>query len=377
MRRYLGALFGLLLFFGCAVYGPSLLGTADGGMDGGPSDAGDEQAVCNSATYPPRPMADDPDGGDAGDIVLAIRSIRFDVDAGGGNLLGWDLDRVCTCPGKPSCNPGDAQVVCDDPNGRDNSGGLLLQNFMAFAGSAFDAQKLNARINAGDFTMLVRIRDWNGTANDTRVTGELFLSNGMKGSEDGGTPQTPKWDGTDSWTLDPNTLFGGTGPPYIPLPDSVDVAAYVTNGLMVAALNEVSLNLVASSGSGSLKIGITGAVITGHLTPAGGGLWKMDDGLIAGRWATRRFLTSFATIKDPLGTGYLCGDSGTYQSIKKLICNARDISALVQNDNTGAPCDAVSISFGLTAAPALLGNLNPKPPPAQPCGSMWTDECGQ
>ena len=372
MRRYPAAVFVLILFLGCAIYGPSLLVSSDAG-EAGATDAGSDAPACQRATYPGRPMKDDGTQ-DAGDIVLALRSIRFDVDAGGGSLLGYDLDRSCTCPAPPSCKA-DA-TVCDDPNGRDNSGGVLLESFTAFAGSAFDAQKLNAKINNGEFTMLVRIRDWNGTGNDTQVTGEIFLSNGNKGSEDGGVPQLPKWDGTDSWTLDPNTLFGGAGPPYIPLPDSVDIAGYVTDGLFVAAIGEVNINLVAGMGIGSLKLNVSGAILTGHLTKMSN-LYKMDDGLLAGRWPSRKFLTSFATVPNPLGPGYLCGDSGTYASIKKLICNARDISSVVQNDNTGAPCDAVSIGFGLVATQAQLGNVNKKPPPLQPCGPMWDDDCNR
>src|SRR5207302_420228 len=129
----------------CAIYGPSLLVAVEAGADGpSPVDAG---PPCDSADWPGRPSKDDPSTYDGGEFVIALEQIKFDPDAGGGTVLGWNLDRACTCPGKPSCNPSaDAKVQCDDPNGRDNSGGLLLASFSAFAADIFDSSKLNQKI---------------------------------------------------------------------------------------------------------------------------------------------------------------------------------------------------------------------------------------
>jgi hypothetical protein len=150
----------------------------------------------------------------------------------------------------------------------------------------------------------------------------------------------------------------------------------VTNGMLVAVLNEVNINFAAGSGVASLRLNVSGAIVSGHLVQKTGG-WGIDDGVLSGRWASRRFLTSFAAIKDPIGPGSLCGDSGTYASIKQLVCRNRDITTAPQNDNTNAYCDALSIGFGLVAAPAKMGNLNPRPAPPQPCGAQWDDECNK
>lgn len=377
MRRALAALCFVLFFafVACAIYGPSLLTSPEAGTDAQIAmDAGDAGPTCDGASWPGRPSMDDPATYDGGEFVMALQSIRFDPDAGGGNLLGYDLDRACTCPGAGSCKPSmDAALVCDDPLGRDNSAGVLLSSFMAFAGDVFDSAKINQKITDGVFTLLVRVRDWNGSKNDTQVTTALFLSDGMTGSEDGGTPQKPKFDGTDDWTVTPSSLFGGTGPPYVPLPDSVDTMAYVTDGLLVAVIGEVKVTLLGTN-NGSVTLDVSGAVFTGHLTPKGSS-FEMKDGVLVARWPTRKMLTSLAGIKDPFGPGYLCGDSGSYGTIKKLICDKRDIVTAIQNDNTGAFCDALSVGFGFVGEPARIGNPYGRPPPVPQCGSQWDDDC--
>lgn len=363
----------------CAVYGPSLLISGDAGPDAQlpPADGGDAgDPPCSAARWPDRPAKDDGTPS-VPEFVVALRALELDPDAGAGALRGWDLDRRCTCPGRPSCNPAaDAAVVCDDTSGRDNAAGVLFAQFSAFAGDAFNTMKLNQMVANGRFTVLVRVRDYNGGANDTQLTAAIFLSNGMKGAEDAGGPQTPQWDGTDEWTVDPNSLFGGGGPPFVPLPDAVDTSAYVTNGVMVAVLNEVNIAFTAGTGTANLHLDVQGAVITGRPAQKAGG-WSIDDVVLSGRWSSRKLLTSFAPLKDPLGPGYLCGDSGTYASIRKLVCNGRDITAAPQNDNTNAYCDALSIGFGFAVAPAKMALVNPRPTPPQPCGASWDDDCNK
>src|SRR5881296_2290398 len=108
MRRVLVAVFCLCLvgWIACSLYGPSLLTEPplEAGADGTSMDAGDAGPACQNATWPGRPSADDPGPLDGGEIVLALRTVLFDLDGGGGVLPGYDLDRACTCPGKPSCN---------------------------------------------------------------------------------------------------------------------------------------------------------------------------------------------------------------------------------------------------------------------------------
>ena len=359
----------------CAVYDPSLLLGGDAGADVAQDDAGPEAATCARATYPDRPAGDDDAGADAGDIVLAVQRFDFAPNVDGGVLRGYDLDQRCTCPGASSCVPlKGAPTICDDDAGRDNSGAQLLDTFTKVA-SAFSPQKLNQKLQNGEFGLIVRIRNYNGTANDTSVEAALFLSNGTPSATDGGPPIVPKLDGNDSWTIDPQSLLGGVAPPYIPQPNSTDTAAYVSDGVVVASLANADLELNAGSGLGSLRVNLTGVVVTGRLVPNGTGGYRVDDGVITGRWPSQKFLTSLAPIKDPITTDYLCGDASTYGSLKTLICKNLDVTSFPQNDNTSAPCDAISIALGFAAGTAKLGPVNAGVAPSQPCGAQWVDEC--
>src|SRR5690348_5335676 len=115
----------------CAIYDSSLLVDA-GGPDGDaavPVDAGADVDSCNHAEPPPRPAADDPsDGGDV-EFVVALRYVDFGLAADAG-VFGFDLDHTCTCPAPETCVPAaGAPQHCDDPFGRDNSGGALLKQY--------------------------------------------------------------------------------------------------------------------------------------------------------------------------------------------------------------------------------------------------------
>jgi hypothetical protein len=89
-----------------------------------------------------------------------------------------------------------------------------------------------------------------------------------------------------------------------------------------------------------------------------------------------RLLTALEVLADPIdGTRFLCGDSPAYASIKGLICGGQDIVSDIRQDNTGAPCDSVSVAIAFTSTPAILGKVLPPPAPVKPCGPQWTDDC--
>ncbi|CAN5263587.1 hypothetical protein BH09MYX1_BH09MYX1_17880 [soil metagenome] len=379
MRR--STLFGLILggsaigvWASCAVYDTSLLTSADSGVDAG-KEGGPDAFACNAATYPVRPDFDEL-GADAGDLVFAVKRFDFPTDGGTISQRGFDLDRACTCPGAGSCvPPKGASASCDDDAGRDNAGGQLLTTFTSFA-TSYNPDKLNTRIQAGEFDLLVRVRNYNGASDDTSVEAALYLSNGTEPAADGGAPNVPKFDGTDVWTVDPRSLLGGIAPPYIPQPNSVDTAAYVHGGVLVASLANADIEFAAGAGLASLKVNMSGVVVTGRITMVNG-VYTVSEGTLSGRWPARKFLTALQAIKVPLTTEYLCGDSGTYESIKALICKSLDIVSSPQNDNTNAPCDSLSLALGFEAVQISFGSVKAGPGAIQPCGATWTDACEQ
>jgi hypothetical protein len=352
----------------CALYDSSLLIDASA-PDATPADSGADVVVdpCDHAEPPTRPSADDPS--DASDIELVTAVTNVDFGGDGGTTLGFDLDHTCTCPGPESCVPGQGgNGHCDDSRGRDNAGGALIQEFSELT-TQLSTAKINTNFENGVDTMVIRVRQYNGTANDTQVALAVFVSTGTVPLDDAGANPIPKHDGTDMWGLDPSSVVG-TPPPYVAVNE--DTSAYVTNGVLVGS---VSFPFRVGNAFGPNFLRLDGAFLVATLAPSGSG-YAMS-GVITGRWDTRNLLTGMQGIHDPLVAGqYLCGTDSTYQGFKSAICAAADIASLASSDNTGAPCDALSLAVGFTSEPAMLGGLLPAGTPPSPCGATYSDQCG-
>jgi hypothetical protein len=375
--RRAAALAGAVAFAGaCTLLNPLGEYKAGGPLDASQSDAtdggapeGGDARACTLTRWPARPSAGGTeDARNDIEIVNALMtfSAQPDPDAGPGTIQGYDLDGVCTCPEPESCvRPGGTRQVCDELGGVDNAGGQLLTLVALFANRAPDS---NQRLRSGDYGLLVLVREYNGQANDSQVTVAFLLSNGTDGIQDGGIPPRPKYDGTDRWTVDPKSVAGGSGPPYVPL--FIDKSAYVSAGVLVATA-DFTLRL------GRMTLQLVGSTVTGTLTKDAVG-YHIDDGVIVGRVAARTFLTNVSAIDDPfVDGGYMCGDSGTYRDLKTKLCEMADIVSDLKQDNTGAPCDALSVSAHFTSSTAQLGSVFGLPPPPTPCGPQWIDDCAK
>jgi hypothetical protein len=353
----------------CSIYDSSLLVDASPDVVA-PAEAGPDAVAdpCNHAEPPARPAADDPS--DAGDIefVTSVLTVDFNVNGDAG-VYGFDLDHTCTCPAPESCKPAaNAPQHCDDPRGRDNAGGALIQTYSQLS-SAFNANAINDSINKGRNSMLIRVRNYNGTQNDTSVAVDVFVSNGTVPLDDAGANPMPLHDGTDQWGVDPSSVIG-TPPPYVAV--NQDDAAYVASGVLVA---NVSFPFSIGSQYGTNFLRLDGAFLVGTVTKTQGGYALA--GVLAGRWDTRNLLTGMQAAKDPFNAGqYLCGTNPTYLGFKAAICRAADISHVVGSDNTGAPCDALSTAVGFTTEPAQLGGILAAAPALTPCGATYSDQCG-
>jgi hypothetical protein len=355
---------------GCAVYGSSLLVPADGGG----VDAGADTPMppkCPLARWPPRPAADDPSSGDV-EIITAVSELHFLApDAG---VIGYDLDGICTCEGTPpgpeSCVPLQPAQHCDGPNGIDNAGGDLLAKFQQI-GNVFSDMDITSAVTGGSGGLLFRLQNYNGKPNDTQVTFSVYSSNGTPITTDGGMHPKPDFDGGDTWTIDSDSLVGGAAPPYVP--SFADSSAYVTNGTIVS-----NVDFPLSVGTRSVArvfIKLKGGVITARVVPRGNG-FQLSDGVIAGRFTTKNFLTNLQAFKDPFNsTDHLCGDSGTYGIVKTQVCRSADVSSDLLSDGKGAPCDGISVAFFFQAPPALFGPADTAMPAPPPCGVGYQDDC--
>lgn len=354
----------------CAVYGSSLLLPK---QDGGAPDAGqpDARPSCALARWPDRPSKDDPSQGDV-EVLDGLAWFSFTRPDDGG-LDGFDLDSTCTCEGNPpapeSCIPNaGAMPHCDLEGGLDNSGGALLFKFSQLGG-VLSPDNVTQSIQSGSGSVLFRLQNYNGQPNDTQVAFSIYPSNGTI-PDDAGKRPPPTFDGGDRWTVDTASIVGGTGPPYAPV--FVDSAAYVSNGVLVAHVDfpfQVGTRSVST-----VYVRVKGTVVAAKLVPSGSSFSL--EGMMVGRWPTSNFLTALQGVVDPFDKNqHLCGDSGTYQTIRSQVCRAADVTSDIQSDGKGAPCDAVSITFMFRASPAVFGPpeaANPAPPP---CGASYSDDC--
>ncbi len=350
----------------CAIYDTTLLLPSDAGIDASVEAGPDASDPCQHAFPPPRPNADDPDGGDF-EFTVAVTSLDLGLDAGA--AFSFDLDRVCTCPGPESCKPvANAPNHCDDPQGRDNSGGALIAKFAGLSDS-FSPTKLNDSVQKGRGGLLFRLRHYNGLPNDRSVEVGIFSSNGTMGPDGGTSNVVPKHDGNDDWSSSPGSLLGGGGPPFVP--NFVDINGYVSGGVFVA---NADFPFRFSGALSSASFTLHGTSLVATVEPVGQ-TFVLHQGRFAGRWSSRELLTSLAIVKDPISPGkFLCGSDVTYQDVKVQICKAADLSSNLLAD-FGAPCDALSIAFGFDTEPARLSGVIPDGPSSSPCGATYTDQC--
>lgn len=373
--KVMGALVasGVVVASACVVYDSSLLVAADAGPT---IDAGADVDLCKAPGWPQRPDADDPSTGPDVEFYNALSFLDFNASPDAGPpSIGFNLDGFCTCPQAESCKPGDAAPQhCDGTNGLDNSGAALIRQFSSQNGF-FDQTYINDQVALGVFGALLRVRGYNGKANDTKVELAVFQSNGTEGIQQG-LPTKPKLDGTDQWTVDPSTLKGGAIPDGgSPVAIYEDPNAYVRDGVLVGTLN-FPIAIGAGNGEGLVTIELSGSIVAAKITPQGSSF--KTKGVIGGRWPTRKLLTALQVLRDPFDKSqHLCGTDPIYAVLKDRVCNFADISSNLLEDGKNAPCDSLSIGFGFESVPAVYGKTWPKPDSGLPCGAQWTDDCNQ
>jgi hypothetical protein len=323
--------------------------------------AGSGAGACVSATYPDPPGAGH--GGGVLDLVAAVHSL--DLGEAEGAVVGLDLDGKCTCDGDgPSClapafAEGDA---CDGPGGRDNATARVFAFMTALLGEeSFSSASLSGRADAGAWSLLFRVREYNGTADDDRVEVDVYPSSG--GID-------PAWNGEDRWPVSETSVApGGT----VDDPLYVDTKAYVSGGTLVASLSESSL--ILGSDDNQMVLDLTAGFVTARVVVRGGAL-RLEGGTLAARWRLTDVFKTLSTFRDTAGTP-VCTDDLLYDTVKDQICGFVDIYSAL-----GTPtdeCDSLSLGIGFEAEPAKLGDLQPGPTPGGGCSPETDplyDSCG-
>lgn len=313
---------------------------AEAGSDGG--------ALCDPVVPPsrPGPSATEP----RLELSFAVDAITLDApDA------GYDLDNACTCKDGPA-DPGSCVSPtprCDGPRGLDNALASVIQTAL---GGSFATANTNMRIRNGEIDVLLRLADYNGSENDEAVNVALFASNGTAGATaeaDAGPP--PRFDGTDTWTVDPESLFDSDA--------GLDggIAKFGTSDAYVRSSSFVARSSIAYLGLGDLVLRIAGATITGDIDLAAHP-YRIHNGRISGRINADELLVSLSHIN--LGSISLCPGGpdagGVYERARSTVCAARDIASDPGRDGKGDPCSAISVGIGFTAVEAKLAYLRPR-----------------
>jgi hypothetical protein len=333
----------------------------DGGAHFGPS------SRCAHAE-PPGPPARNAAEKPEHDYVFASRTYDVgDTKDAEGNAryaaFGYDLDHTCSGQGEgSSCKvrPWQTAAVLDGPEGRDNSANevfflatsTLGQMSTTDAGvpAQMTAREIDSNIDAqlGQTTVLLRIRGYNGEANDDQVRLETFA--GTLWTDQVAGPK-PLWDTHDKWhTTSPwlqDGMLSNDAPRFF------DDHAYVRDDVLVAHIDSLFV------GSAFIPAGTwRKVVITAHLShPPGesGSALELHDFKFIGRWPINDLL-NFLSRAQNRDTGALrCADSAdkaVYDALKPIYCQKVDLSA--ERDDGSAPCDAISIVYDIDTVPAEL-----------------------
>lgn len=371
--------------------------------DTGPPEAEPPPAdPCGHAAPPAAPPKSNTPGEDdeLPPFVVAVRTFSL-IPQAGAPVPGYDLDRVCTCEtreptageGGTSCRLNPKTTGCDDDGGVDNAAFHLFDQYKQVI-QIDDSANVNDEIANGFKTVLLQIAGYNGLPNDPSINVGVFPSDGVleqpapHPSCDASTANTrldrpdatfwtPVHCGQDKWSIVEDAVIGKSRP-LVPVRTGL---GWVKDGVLVVSVND-SLQVPFFNS----VISLVTARLVGRLVPldqtmkprdpkvppteAEKRLWRLDDGVLAGRIPARDILAAVGSVDDPLDKQsgkHLC-TTPLFGTVRDEVCAYLDISSNPQRDsNLDYACDAISAAFGFAASPALDGELLPRRDPANEC----------
>jgi hypothetical protein len=368
--------------------------------------------ICNNGFVPfIRPDAADNSLDDFAPIVFATRNATLRGKDKDGNVVGFDLDGVCTCDptdvseheGGVSCTPTAQPAIvgsCDDDGGIDNALAHLLDRASQLPGVGV-LDNAGTGITCGRQTIVYRLSNYNGLANDPDVAVTILVSAGihaphLDGGEvdgaacnvdekafDGGAAYPAKFDGTDVWsstTGSPPELqsgwvtnyelvidgrpMGGANPRLLPIPFGSRIIT-VGSPILVA-------HLVPLAADGQVLPTDAAGNIQGNGGRASS--FRIENAFLTGRTGTSDLLAAVGSIRLTGGTDF-CMQTNAYCLAKNMVCNAADSMKVPSGDFKGLNCDALSVVFQFDAVVAQLGgDRAPDPTTDSGCGD-WKDDC--
>lgn len=363
MRRVVTYPFALVLLsslVGCSVYDESLL--AEGGARGYPA--------------PPRGAVDGPDGEE---LVFALRNVHLDQATDESwKDIGWNLDRKNTTAQDPimECEPPGGIPTVDGTAGIDNKFGAQLYPILQlrysntqarFAGDTLEQFARDSE-TSGLGAVIIRVRDYNGLADDPQVTVDIsqsvFGTQGTAGQAtapavnetnktlaNGQPLPALKWDGNDwFWVRTDNFVGSGMSNPVIE-----DRRAYVTNHQVVIRLPDRATIRFVGQGLG-VSVQLTDAVAVATMDPAHTAM-EVDVG---GRWAVSDLIETAQYVG-------ICPTAMDFDLLTGILAGFADLMSDPTQAGTSSTCDALSIGVTFDGPRARIGGVAPADPLPNPC----------
>ncbi|MDH3200518.1 MAG: hypothetical protein OEM15_06460 [Myxococcales bacterium] len=325
-----------------------------------------------SAGVPDRPPESTSSPEDNVEAVFALRNVSLDQSGDRWRRVGLDLDGMNTASvdDPAECVAANGNPSLDGDKGIDNSFGQhVLPTVASLIACLEDNIALNQGLGFG--TVLVRLREWNGTPNDAKVDVSVLSAvdgtslddlsglewggaNGATLMQQGGSVEAPPpdWDGEDFFFADPASLVAGD----IDRPNVWTTDAYVSKGRVVLPV-DTSATFTFLTGPGSFSISVEGFLV-GDISEDGQTFTK---GLLAGRFSAGRLVATML----PLG---IC-DESLRETVVGLLTDNLDLRIDKELGSPGDPCTATSVAFAFQAIRARLATtIAPVPLPVpEPC----------
>jgi len=311
------------------------------------------------ATVPDRPPPSTSSADDEVEAVFAFRNVCLDQSGERWRRFGLDLDGMNTTSidAAAECVAANGNPPLDGDKGIDNAfGQYVLPTIVSLITCLEDNIALNQGRGRG--TVLLRLRNWNGTPNDAKVDVSVLSAvdgtslDDVSGVQWGGPngsslmlPGTteeapdPAWDGEDYYFVDPSSLVAGD----IERAEVWKSDAYIRDGRVVLPVDS-GATFVFLTGPGSFSISMNGFLIA-DISEDG---QTLEKGLLAGRFPAGELVATLG----PLG---IC-DEAFRGSVVGLLTNNLDLRV---DPGVGSPddqCTATGVAFSFQGIRARIAD---------------------